>query len=152
MTKRLKAAMKQYFYNRRNKNQTEVDRACDIDYIIDALPGSCICFDDADDVLYLSWMKSKEDGGGMSLLGNCIVTMHSSRNYWKMVVCDNPPNEEVGITCKYSGDESDDFWKKINSIDDNDRQAAYAMGSMLRDLEVKVLMFINERIKEVSHD
>lgn len=48
---------------------------------------------------------------------------------------------------QYSGECSHEFWNTINSLEGKDHDAAYSMGVMLQDLESRVLLFINEKIK-----
>jgi len=40
---------------------------------------------------------------------------------------------------KYSGDESNEFWDKVNSLKGADRQEMYSLGVVLQNLEDHVL-------------
>ena len=54
------------------------------------------------------------------------------------------------IVCRYSGDESQEFWRIVNTeMKGKEQDAAYQMGCMLQDLESRVVRYINEkRVKE----
>ena len=59
------------------------------------------------------------------------------------------------VPCRYSGEKSTNFWKIVNSIDDEcDRQEIYSLGVALQNMEAYVLKqlahvnpdFVNEDI------
>ncbi len=63
------------------------------------------------------------------------------------------PNPLVGLPPRYSGRNSHDFWRRINSLNVKDWDAAYSMGVALQNHEHSVLQFINAKPnKEVDRD
>jgi len=52
------------------------------------------------------------------------------------------------LKCKYSGDESVEFWNRVNSLPDAEQQEMYLAGVLLQDMEEKILKILNEYLEE----
>jgi hypothetical protein len=51
--------------------------------------------------------------------------------------------EAVEIGPKYAGDDSKDFWRRVNALPEPDHMAAYSVGVALQNMEGTALNFIN---------
>ena len=51
---------------------------------------------------------------------------------------------QVYLKAHYSGEESRDFWRIVNSLPDKEQHAAYSLGVALQNLEAQVLKHLHD--------
>ena len=51
----------------------------------------------------------------------------------------------IPLPARYSGYKSRGFWAEVHKLKGKERDAAYAMGCMLQDLETRVIRYVNEK-------